>query len=175
MAVGVSSYLHKVACVHVEAGIRTITPRAEVFARFYDDFQAGPFDWDAYAAAMRDPATYERGSREPFPEQFNTRVSDAGTGYHAAPVELDPRVPARRGIPADTIEVVGQHRRGRHGGGAGRRRPARRSSRPTRSCKSGEFIRICIHRRENTDRRAPLPSAVRRDGEAGARRPVACC
>ena len=123
MAVGVSSYLHKVACVHVEAGIRTITPRAEVLASFYRDFQAGTFDWDAYAAAMRDADTFERGSREPFPEQFNTRVSDAATGYHAAPVELVRDFLLDEGFPADTIEVVGNTVADATVGGARRRRP----------------------------------------------------
>ena len=123
MAVGVSSYLHKVACVHVEAGIRTITPRADVLASFYRDFQAGTFDWDAYAAAMRDADTFERGSREPFPEQFNTRVSDAATGYPRGAGRAGPRLPARRGLPGRHDRGRRQHGRRRHGCGARRRRP----------------------------------------------------
>ncbi|TXJ05198.1 MAG: hypothetical protein E6Q27_06150, partial [Aeromicrobium sp.] len=88
MAVGVSSYLNRVACVHVEAGIRTMTPTGDFYRSVLADHAAGSFSWDEYLAAMRDESTYELGSREPFPEQFNTRVSEAATGFHAAPVEL---------------------------------------------------------------------------------------
>ena len=149
MAVGVSSYLHKVACVHVEAGIRTITPRADVLASFYRNFQAGTFDWDAYAAAMRDADTFERGSREPFPEQFNTRVSDAATGYHAAAVELVRDFLLDEGFPADTIEVVGNTVADAT---VAARADAARATvfEEYPQLHSGEFIRICIHRRENT-------------------------
>jgi UDP-N-acetylglucosamine 2-epimerase (non-hydrolysing) len=79
MAVGVASYLSQVACVHVEAGIRTITPRREVLEHFRGQQRAGGLDFEEYLRSQRDPETYERGSREPFPEQFNTRVSDAAT------------------------------------------------------------------------------------------------
>lgn len=149
MAVGVSSYLHQVACVHVEAGIRTITPRAEVWERLYADFRAGQFDWDGYAAAMRDPQTFERGSREPFPEQFNTRVSDAATGYHAAPVELDRGFLLDEGFPDDTIEVVGNTVA--DATVAARADASQATIFETYpQLKGGRFIRICIHRRENT-------------------------
>ncbi|MEZ5098178.1 MAG: UDP-N-acetylglucosamine 2-epimerase, partial [Nocardioides sp.] len=105
MAIGLTSYLNRVACVHVEAGIRTITPRREVLAEWLATYRERRWDWAAYAAAHRDPATFERGSREPFPEQFNTRVSDAGSGYHAAPVAMVRDFLLDEGFPADTIEV----------------------------------------------------------------------
>jgi UDP-N-acetylglucosamine 2-epimerase (non-hydrolysing) len=150
MAVGVASYLSRVACVHVEAGIRTLTPRAEVYARFHADFVAGRLDWDEYAKAMRDPATFERGSREPFPEQFNTRVSDAATGFHAAPVELDREFLVAEGFPPDTIEVVGNSVVDAM---ETARADAERAEIFTRypQLKGGGFIRVCIHRRENTE------------------------
>ena len=149
MAIGVASYLCEVACVHVEAGIRTITPRAEVIERFLADFRGGRFDFTAYAAAHRDPATYEKGSREPFPEQFNTRVSDAGSGYHAAPVPLARANLIDEGFPDDTIEVVGNTVVDATLGAqadAGRARIFEEYP----QLRGGRFIRICIHRRENT-------------------------
>lgn len=150
MAVGVASYLNRVACAHVEAGIRTITPRAAVYRRFLDDVTAGRFDLTAYAECLRDPSAYERGSREPFPEQFNTRVSDAGSGYHAAAVELNRQTLLDEGFPADTIEVVGNTVVD-----ATRRAAADAAQSPILDTypqlRSGEFIRICIHRRENTE------------------------
>ena len=152
MAIGVSSYLHRVGCVHVEAGIRTITPTRDVYDRFYGDYLAGRFDWAAYAAAQRDPASFDRGSREPFPEQFNTRVSDAGSSFHAAPVELVRTFLLDEGFPADTIEVVGNTVV--DATVAARRDAAQATIFITYpQLRSGDFIRICIHRRENTQDR----------------------
>jgi UDP-N-acetylglucosamine 2-epimerase (non-hydrolysing) len=150
MAVGVASYLSQVACVHVEAGIRTITPKAEVLDGFLSDFRQGRFDWEAYKKAHRDASNFEKGSREPFPEQFNTRVSDAATGYHAAPVELVRGFLLDEGFPADTIEVVGNTV---VDATAAARRDAERATvfREHPQIEDGRFIRICIHRRENTE------------------------
>ena len=150
MAVGVASYLNQVACAHVEAGIRTITPRQEVYRRFLDDVSAGRFDPEEYAACLRDAATYERGSREPFPEQFNTRVSDAGSGYHAAPVELNRQSLLDEGFPPDTVEVVGNTV-------VDAMRAAQADAEQATVFEtypqllSGEFVRVCVHRRENTE------------------------
>ena len=150
MAVGVGSYLNQVACVHVEAGIRTLTPKREVYAHFLEAHRNGTFDFDEYAKAMRDPANFEKGSREPFPEQFNTRVSDAATGYHAAPVELVRGFLLDEGFPADTIEVVGNTV-------VDATRAAQRDAERATifeiypQLRGGRFTRICIHRRENTE------------------------
>lgn len=152
MAVGVGSYLNRVACVHVEAGIRTLTPKAEVYRQFLADHARGVFDWDGYAKAMRDPSNFERGSREPFPEQFNTRVSDAATGFHAAPVEVVREYLLDEGFPADTIEVVGNTV---VDATLAARADAARAQVFDRypQLRTGRFIRICIHRRENTSDR----------------------
>lgn len=150
MAVGVASYVSGVACAHVEAGIRTLAPRGEFWERFLAAFRAGSFDFSLYAAAHRDHASYEMGSREPFPEQFNTRVSDAGSGYHAAPVVIARDNLLAEGFPADTIEVVGNTV-------VDATRDAMvEAERATifgtyPQLRGGGFIRICIHRRENTE------------------------
>jgi UDP-N-acetylglucosamine 2-epimerase (non-hydrolysing) len=149
MAIGVSAYLNRVACVHVEAGIRTLTPRAPVYERFYSDYRAGAFDWEAYRAALRHRDNFERGSQEPFPEQFNTRVSDAASGYHAAPVELAREFLLAEGFPASTIDVVGNtvvDATELARADAGRATIFGRYP----QLRGGRFIRICIHRRENT-------------------------
>jgi UDP-N-acetylglucosamine 2-epimerase (non-hydrolysing) len=150
MAVGVASYLNQVACAHVEAGIRTLTPTRTVYQRFLDDFAAGRFDAEDYAACLRDPATYERGSREPFPEQFNTRVSDAGSGYHAAAVELNRLALVDEGFPPDTVEVVGNTVvDATRAAQADAQRATVFETYP--QLRDGDFVRVCIHRRENTD------------------------
>lgn len=150
MAIGVASYVNQVACAHVEAGIRTITPTRSFWEQHLDDFRAGRFDFASYAAAHRELSTYEKGSREPFPEQFNTRVSDAGSGYHAAPVELSRRNLLDEGFPADTIEVTGNTvvdaTRAAQADAA-----AATIFETYPQLRGGEFIRVCIHRRENTE------------------------
>jgi UDP-N-acetylglucosamine 2-epimerase (non-hydrolysing) len=152
MAIGVSSYLHGVACVHVEAGIRTLTPRREIYERFLADHRGGVFEWDAYLQAMQTPENFTRDSREPFPEQFNTRVSDAATGFHAAPVELDREFLLDEGFPADTIEVVGNTVVDAMATAqADAERATIFDTYP--QLRGNRFIRICIHRRENTSDR----------------------
>lgn len=150
MAVGVSSYLRRVACVHVEAGIRTLTPRAEVYRTFLDQHRDGALDWSAYRSAMTDPATYERGSQEPFPEQFNTRVSDAASGFHAAPVELVRGFLLDEGYPPSTVQVVGNSV---VDATVTARREAAQATVFDRypQLRGGGFVRFCIHRRENTE------------------------
>lgn len=153
MAIGVAAYLTQVACVHVEAGIRTITPKAGVLAGFLEDHREGRFDWVAYRRAHLDPETFERGSREPFPEQFNTRVSDAASGYHAAPVALARDFLLDEGFAPDTVEVVGNTV---VDATEAARRDAERATifATYPQIRGGRFIRICIHRRENTENQA---------------------
>lgn len=149
MAIGLSSYMHRVACAHVEAGIRTLTPKATVYESFYNDYKHGIFDWQKYYKALQDRDNFELGSMEPFPEQFNTRVSEPASGYHAAPVEIDKEFMINEGFGADRIRVVGNTvvdatRRAMN--------DAQKSTIFERypQLDSGEFVRFCVHRRENT-------------------------
>lgn len=107
MAIGLGAILKRVACVHVEAGIRTLTPKAEVYKRFYHDFQSGKFKWEEYYKALQKRNNYELGSLEPYPEQVNTRMAEAATGFHAAPVELDREFLLSEGFAREKIAVVG--------------------------------------------------------------------
>ncbi|MDR2063549.1 MAG: UDP-N-acetylglucosamine 2-epimerase [Candidatus Nomurabacteria bacterium] len=107
MAVGLGAILKRVACVHVEAGIRTLTPKAEIYKKFYQDFQSGKFKWEEYYKALQKRSNYELGSLEPYPEQVNTRMAEAATGFHAAPVELDREFLLAEGFSKEKIAVVG--------------------------------------------------------------------
>jgi UDP-N-acetylglucosamine 2-epimerase (non-hydrolysing) len=107
MAVGLGAILKRVACVHVEAGIRTLTPKPEIYKKFYQDFQSGKFNWEEYYEALQKRANYELGSLEPYPEQINTRMAEAATGFHAAPVELDEEFLLSEGFSKEKIAVVG--------------------------------------------------------------------
>jgi UDP-N-acetylglucosamine 2-epimerase (non-hydrolysing) len=153
MGVAVAAHMNRVACVHVEAGIRTLSLSGEFLGEHLKGHEDGAFDWAAYLQGNRDEANFKHGSKEPFPEQFNTRVSDAASGLHAAPVELDRGFLLGEGFSDDSIVVVGNTvvdaiRESR--------RAAEESDILTRfpQLASGEFIRVCIHRRENTGDRA---------------------
>ncbi len=149
MGVTVAAFLNAIACVHVEAGIRTLTPTREFLSSVLETHRAGSFDFEAYVAAHLDPQTFESGSFEPFPEQFNTRVSDAGSGFHAAPVELVRSFLLGEGFPAETIAVVGNTVVDATLEAKANAATSRIFDRFPRLA-SGEFIRMCVHRRENT-------------------------
>ncbi|HUX35693.1 MAG TPA: UDP-N-acetylglucosamine 2-epimerase [Candidatus Paceibacterota bacterium] len=149
MAIGLASFMHRVASVHVEAGIRTLTPKKEIYEKFYGDFKAGKFDWNEYHSAMRDKNNFERGSLEPFPEQYNTRVSDAASGFHAAPVEIDKEFLISEGFSPGRITVTGNTIVDSI---ANAITDSEKSTifEKYPQLEGGDFIRFCIHRRENT-------------------------
>ncbi len=68
-----AAFLNKFAVVHVEAGIRTFTPKAEFFHTLFTEYEAGKFNWEKYYKSLQDKDIYELGSIEPYPEQFDTR------------------------------------------------------------------------------------------------------
>lgn len=106
-AISFSAMLHKVSCVHVEAGIRTLTPKKEVYHQFNEAVKNGTFNWDRYYAATRDMSNYSLGSIEPFPEQMNTRMTEPTSGYCAAPVEINKAQLIAEGVDPSKVEVVG--------------------------------------------------------------------
>lgn len=83
-----AAFLAKCSVVHVEAGIRTLTPCREFFHELFTSYQQGIFDFDAYHHSLQDRALYETGSIEPYPEQFDTRGIEGSTGFFAAPTHL---------------------------------------------------------------------------------------
>lgn len=107
LAIGLGSILKRVACVHVEAGIRTLTPKSEVYHKFYDDFRKDRFVWEDYYEALQDRSNLELGSLEPYPEQVDTRMSESASGFYAAPVELDREFLISEGFSKEKITVVG--------------------------------------------------------------------
>jgi UDP-N-acetylglucosamine 2-epimerase (non-hydrolysing) len=150
MGIGLASILKQVACVHVEAGIRTLTPKAEIYQRFYDDFRAGKFNFDEYYEECQKRENYERGSMEPFPEQVNTRMAESATGFYAAAVELDREFLLDEGFTASKIKVLGNSV-------VDATELVKKESESSTifekypELRSGKFIRFCIHRRENTN------------------------
>jgi UDP-N-acetylglucosamine 2-epimerase (non-hydrolysing) len=141
MAASNAGYCHGFASVHVEAGIRTLTP---IFAKF--EFKK--FDGNAWRKFLMDRKNWERGSQEPYPEQFNTRCSEAATGIHLAPVELDREFMLSEGFADDRIFVVGNSVVDATEEALQRAKSSTVFDRHPELAK-GDFVRFCIHRREN--------------------------
>lgn len=147
MAASNAGYCHGFASVHVEAGIRTLTPKYESYELRDTSFE--PQRWREF---LMERKNWERGSLEPYPEQFNTRCSEAATGMHLAPVELDREFLLSEGFPEDRIAVVGNSVV--DATGEALRRTEGRAQKAVvferyPILEQGNFVRFCIHRREN--------------------------
>ena len=54
-----AAFLNKCAVVHVEAGIRTFTPKAEFYHQLFQNYSPETFDWEEYFTRLQDPSLYE--------------------------------------------------------------------------------------------------------------------
>ncbi len=142
MAASNAGFCNGFASVHVEAGIRTLTPK---FKEFGFGADIDPKAWHVF---LQDRKNWERGSLEPYPEQFNTRASEAATGIHLAPVELDREFLASEGFPEDRVFVVGNSVVDATEEAMARMKESKVFERHPGLAK-GDFVRFCIHRREN--------------------------
>jgi UDP-N-acetylglucosamine 2-epimerase (non-hydrolysing) len=147
MAASNAAFCQGFSSVHVEAGIRTLTPRYagkfEIRNSKFEKWNAK--EWREY---LMNPNNWERGSLEPYPEQFNTRASEAATGIHLAPVELDQIFLRDEGFPEDRIFVVGNSvSDATHDALKRAEKSDIFNKYPV--LKDGNFVRFCIHRREN--------------------------
>lgn len=142
MAASNAAYCHRFASVHVEAGIRTLTPDYSKWKMNAD------IDVSAWHAFLQDRNNWERGSQEPFPEQFNTRCAEAATGIHLAPVELDREFMLSEGYCDDRIIIVGNSVADATHEALDRMGDATVFERHPQLV-DGDFVRFCIHRGEN--------------------------
>ena len=140
MAASNAGYCNRFASVHVEAGIRTLTPIFKNW-KFGNDMQK----WREY---LMDRDNWEAGSQEPYPEQFNTRCSEAATGIHLAPVELVREFIENEGFSKDRIFVVGNSVADATYEALDRADQATVFERHPQLA-DGDFVRFCIHRGEN--------------------------
>lgn len=162
MAASNAGFCHGFASVHVEAGIRTLTPD---YRKFFSAKLGGskgrkaegadvllsclanlsPPEWHRF---LQDEKNWQRGSLEPYPEQFNTRASEAATGIHLAPVDIDRKFLFAEGFPADRVFVVGNSVVDATVEAMARAKDSTIFEKyPV--LKDGDFVRFCIHRREN--------------------------
>ncbi|MDD4319237.1 MAG: UDP-N-acetylglucosamine 2-epimerase [Candidatus Peribacteraceae bacterium] len=156
MAAGIAGYTHAFAAVHVEAGIRTLTPDYDAWKDRFPKLKTK--DMAAWREFLMDRKHWKRGSQEPYPEQFNTRTAETVTGIHLAPVELDREFMLAEGFAEDRIRVVGNSvadatMEAVERSVASGQRPVVFERFPL--LEKGDFVRFCIHRRENcvSDRR----------------------
>ncbi len=164
MAASNAGYCHGFASVHVEAGIRTLTPDYEKWKAMSHKSKVPPLpsgygragtsqkfeiedvgDWREF---LMDRKNWEKGSQEPYPEQFNTRCSEAASGIHLAPVELDKEFLLAEGFSEDRIIVVG------NSVVDATEEAMKRAKNSTifaqyPALEQGDFVRFCMHRREN--------------------------
>ena len=147
MAASNAGYCHALASVHVEAGIRTLTPDYKGFEPWVGDWVKS-FDVGKWREFQMSRANWERGSQEPVPEQFNTRCSEAATGVHLAPVELDREFMLSEGFSEDRMFVVGNSVADATNEALERADQSSVFERHPQLA-DGNFVRFCIHRREN--------------------------
>ena len=155
MAAANAGYCHAFSSVHVEAGIRTLTPDYESakFPAFAEasagrQVRSAKFDPAAWREFLMDRKNWKRGSQEPYPEQFNTRSAETATGIHLAPVVLDREFLMGEGFAEDRIFVVGNSVVDATEEALTRIGTSKVFERYPVLAK-GDFVRFCIHRREN--------------------------
>lgn len=101
-----AAFLNKIWVVHVEAWIRTLTPKKEFYHNLFKNYDDWNFEWSKYYKSLQDKSIYELWSIEPYPEQFDTRWILASTWFHAAPVEFNRETLIWEWVSNDYIKVV---------------------------------------------------------------------
>jgi len=143
VAGGVASFANRIAVAHVEAGLRTMSPPRELVMGLLN-----PGTVEAYFAKLKNPATWKKGSYEPYPEQFDTRASAPSAGVHLAAVELNRKNLLDEGYDEKRIFVVGNPVADTIAIARQRLGESRILEKYPKLKEKG-FIRFCVHRREN--------------------------
>lgn len=142
MAASNAAYSTMASCVHVEAGLRTMTPKKEIF-----DDVINNFNFNDYYNKLREAENWTKGSLEPYPEQFNTRSVGPAVGFHAAPTELNLQHLISEGYHGDRIAVMGNSVVDTVD--MGRQLAEKSKIFKKYPLLENGFIRFCFHRREN--------------------------
>lgn len=144
-AVTTAAFAHGIAVAHVEAGIRTMMLTKSLADKLATTDIAR--DFPAWFALSSDAENYTYGSHEPYPEQWNTRATDAGTGLFFAPVERVGTSLVREGYPQSRIHVVGNS----VVDAANFAEDIDSDIFERFPQLAHGFVRVCVHRRENTE------------------------
>lgn len=147
-----AAFLNKFAVVHVEAGIRTFTPKAEFYHKLFRDYSEGNFNWEKYYKSLQDQSIYELGSIEPYPEQFDTRGIEPSCGYYALPHKLYEKTLRQEWFPKENMEVVGNTVADAVKLSASKISQSK-AFEQFPNMKGKDFIFITVHRRENCEKK----------------------
>lgn len=154
VAGGVASFANRVAVAHVEAGLRTLSPPREVLMSLL--YNRNIID---YFEELKNPERWRKGSYEPYPEQFDTRASAPSAGIHLAPTEINKKHLMEEGYDEKRIFVVGNPvadaikfaKKRVHESKIFEKYP---------KLMEGDFIRFCVHRRENVSSKHRFKSII---------------
>lgn len=144
VAAGIASFANQISTAHVEAGLRTMSPSKTSILNLLDD----SFSVPEYFASLKRSSAWEKGSYEPYPEQFDTRAAGPSSGVHLAPTELNKKHLLNEGYSKERVFVVGNTI-------SDALKLVEEKLSKSKLFESfpqlinGDIIRFCIHRREN--------------------------
>jgi UDP-N-acetylglucosamine 2-epimerase (non-hydrolysing) len=144
LAAGIASFANLISTAHVEAGLRTMSPAKELILSLLDS----KTNLKSYFKKSMDKKLWEKGSYEPYPEQFDTRAAGPSAGIHLAPVELNRESLINEGYDPKRIFVTGNLVSDALGIIETKAKNSNIFEKfPT--INKDNLIRFCIHRREN--------------------------
>ena len=147
VAGGVAAFANMIGTVHVEAGLRTMSPPDKLILGL-----KGKFNFKEYFERLRVEKGWKKGSYEPYPEQFDTRAAAPSAGIHFAPHALNRRHLMEEGFAADRVFTVGNPVKDALSLLADKIDDHSLAVKFPFVRKDG-LIRICVHRRENVTSR----------------------
>lgn len=103
VAAGIAAFSNLISTVHIEAGLRTMSPKKELILSLLEK----TVDVNGYFRQLQKKSNWSKGSYEPYPEQFDTRAAAPSVGLHFAPTALNASHLIAEGYDAKRIFVVG--------------------------------------------------------------------
>lgn len=143
VAGGIASFANRIAVAHVEAGLRTMSPRKEILMSLLYNV-----DIPGYFKELKNPDKWKKGSYEPYPEQFDTRAAAPSAGVHLAATDLNKKHLIDEGYDEKRIFVVGNPVVDSIEFAKTKINESRIFEKYPK-LREGNFIRFCVHRREN--------------------------
>lgn len=144
LAAGIASFSNLISTAHVEAGLRTMSPPKEII---YSLLKKN-FSVINYYNALKDSANWNKGSYEPYPEQFDTRAAAPSVGIHFTPARINSNHLLAEGYAKERVFIVGNPVVDAIDLTLAKINKSKIFEKYPVLAK-GSIIRFCIHRREN--------------------------
>jgi len=154
VAGGIASFANRIAVAHVEAGLRTMSPPKEHLMGLLRKI-----DIMNYYNKMKNPIGWKKGSYEPYPEQFDTRAAAPSAGVHLVSTNLNRENLIQEGYDPRRIFIVGNPVADAIDFAKNRITESKIFEQFPK-LKEGNFIRFCIHRRENVSSKHRFKSLI---------------